>query len=219
MLISDILRTDVITVTPETTLAETLHLLNRQGVRHLPVIEDGRLVGIVSDRDIKSALALSLGPGGAARHRTAGQIMTRDPITIAPTFPVEEAARVMVSNRISALPVVEAARLVGLVTETDLLRLLCRAMGALEPSSRLDVILPGRESAVDDVIRTVETTGARISSIITWTTPAGTVQIAIRLATIDPGPAIRALAARGYAVREPSRGEGTPIQAEREATR
>src|SRR5206468_6713016 len=124
MLINDIVQTDLVTVLPQATLAQVLRVLNHKGVRHVPVVEDGQLVGIISDRDIKSALALSLGPGGAEAYRTASQIMTRHPITIAPMFPVEEAARVMVTNRISALPVVEGARLVGIVTETDLLQLL-----------------------------------------------------------------------------------------------
>ena len=107
MLISEIAQTDLVTVAPEASLAKVLHLLNRKGLRHLLVVQDGRLVGIISDRDVKSVLALSAGPEGADRYRTAGQIMTRDPITIAPTSPVEEAVRLMVPARISALPVVQ----------------------------------------------------------------------------------------------------------------
>lgn len=206
MLISDIAQTDVTTVAPDAPLAHVLHLLNRKGVRHVPVVEDGQLVGVISDRDVKAALALSLGPGGAAACSTARQIMTRDPITIAPMFPVEEAAGVMIANRISCLPVVDGGRMIGIVTETDLLRLLSRAMGALEPSSRLDVLLPSRVSGVDEVIRTVEATGARISSLMTWTTPTGAQEIAIRVATMDPGTTIKALEAKGYTVRDSWRG-------------
>ena len=133
MLISDIAQTDLITVTPEASLATILHLLNRKGVRHLLVVQYGRLIGIISDRDVKSVLALSSGLEGLDHYRTAEQIMTRDPITIAPTFPVEEAARLMVSARISALPVVQDTRLIGLVTETDLLRILSDVMRTGEP--------------------------------------------------------------------------------------
>jgi acetoin utilization protein AcuB len=216
MLIDDIVQTDLVTVEPRATLTHVLHVLNRKGVRHVPVVEDGRLVGIISDRDIKSALALSLGPDGPDSYRTAGQIMTRDPITIAPMFPVEEAARVMLANRISALPVVDGTRLIGIVTETDLLRLLSRAMGALEPSSRLDIVAPDRVSAVDEVIRTIEATGVKISSVMTWAAPAGGRPIIVtRVATIDPGPAIRALQAKGYVVRDSWRAPQTPAGAER----
>jgi acetoin utilization protein AcuB len=215
MLISDIVHTDLVTVAPQTALAQVLHALNRNGVRHVPVVEGGRLLGIISDRDIKSALALSLGPAGADHYRTAGQIMTPDPITIAPMFPVEEAARIMLANRISALPVVDGTRLVGIVTETDLLRLLSRAMGALEPSSRLDIVIPEGVSAVDEVIRTIEATGARISSVMTWAAPTGGRPIIVtRLATIDPGPAIRALETKGYVVRDSWRGQPTPLRAD-----
>jgi acetoin utilization protein AcuB len=206
MLIQDIVQRDLGAVTPHAPLAEVLRLLNRRGVRHVPVIENERLVGIISDRDVKAALALSLGPGGDTIYRTAGQIMTRDPETIASVCPVEEAARIMVTKRISALPVIEEGRLTGIVTETDLLRLLSHAMGALEPSSRIDVIVPRGESPVSDVISVVEATGTRISSVMTWTMPAGTLDIVIRLATINPYPAVSALEAIGYDVRDSGRG-------------
>jgi len=124
MLVRDIVQADLITVTPEASLATILHLLNRKGVRHLLVVQYERLVGIISDRDVKSVLALSSGLEGLDHYRTAEQIMTRDPITIAPTSPVEEAVRLMLSARISALPVVQDTRLIGIVTETDLLRIL-----------------------------------------------------------------------------------------------
>jgi len=219
MLIDDIVQTDLVTVEPRAPLTHVLHVLNHKGVRHVPVVERGRLVGIISDRDIKSALTLSLGPAGPDSCRSAGQIMTREPITIAPMFPVEEAARIMVANRISALPVVDGGRLVGIVTETDLLRLLSRAMGALEPSSRLDIVMPAAASGVDDVIRTIEATGASISSVMTWAAPAGGQSIiVIRLATIDPGPAIRALEANGYSVRDSRRGQPPAVRAELRAS-
>ena len=136
MLVRDIVQTDLITVTPEASLATILHLLNRKGVRHLLVVQYERLVGIISDRDVKSVLALSSGLEGLDHYRTAEQIMTRDPITIAPTSPVEEAARLMVSARISALPVVQDTRLIGLVTETDLLRILSDVMRTAEPMGK-----------------------------------------------------------------------------------
>ena len=134
MLISDIVQTDLITVTPEASLATILHLLNRKGVRHLLVVEYGQLVGIISDRDVKSVLALSSGLEGLDHYRTAGQIMTRDPITITPASPVEYAARLMISARIGALPVVQYTRLIGIVTETDLLRILSDVICTVEPT-------------------------------------------------------------------------------------
>jgi acetoin utilization protein AcuB len=124
MRVGDISHTNLVTVPPSATLGDVLHLLNRKGVRHILVVEGPRIVGIISDRDIKTELALSAGVELGGQARTAGQMMTREPITIAPTATVQEAARRMISARISALPVVQDGRLAGIVTETDLLRVL-----------------------------------------------------------------------------------------------
>jgi acetoin utilization protein AcuB len=216
MLVGDIMERTVITAAPGATMPEVLRLLDRRGVRHLPVVQDGALVGIISDRDVKAVMVSGLvgagsGSGGAApAARTAADIMTRNVITIGPMFTVEEAARIMVSERISALPVVHEGRLVGIATETDLLGVLIRAMGAAEPSSRLDVTLPGTSPAADDVLRTVEATGARISSVLTLTGADGRREIVIRVATIDPGPAVKALEDKGYTVRDSRRAPIAP---------
>jgi acetoin utilization protein AcuB len=124
MRVGDLSHTNLVTVPPSATLADVLHLLNRKGVRHILVVEGPRVVGIISDRDIKTELALSAGVELEGQARTAGQMMTRQPITIAPTASIQDAAGRMVSARISALPVVQDDRLVGIVTETDLLRAL-----------------------------------------------------------------------------------------------
>jgi acetoin utilization protein AcuB len=124
MRIGDIARTELVTVPPSAGLGDVLHLLNRKGVRHILVVDESRLVGIISDRDIKTELALSAGAELGGQARTARQIMTADPITIAPGATVQDAARRMMSARVSALPVVHDGRLVGIVTETDLLRVL-----------------------------------------------------------------------------------------------
>jgi acetoin utilization protein AcuB len=203
MLIQDVMQRGVVVVAPETRLAEAVRLLQRRGIRHLPVLDQGALVGIISDRDVKTAMA----SGADMERLTAGDVMTRDVLTTAPMFAVEEAARVMVTERISALPVTEAGRLVGIVTETDILLLFVRAMGVSEPSSRLDVMLSDAPRALGRVVQTVEATGTAISSIMTLRSPiTGMTEAVIRAATINPGPAIKALEAQGYTVRDSWRG-------------
>ncbi len=211
MLVEDVMQRNVITVTPGTTLPEALRLSGRRGVRHLPVLEGPELVGIVSDRDLKRAMASPA--TSLARHElnyllekvTMDQIMTRAVITAGPMIPVEEAARLMAKEKISALPVTERGRLVGIVTETDVLELFIRAMGAGEPSSRLDVLLPESGRTLADAVRAIEDARASISSIVTFPWRDGRKEIVIRVRTIDPGPAIGQLEARGYAVRSPAR--------------
>ncbi len=212
MLVQDIMQTQVITATIKTTLPEILRLLERRGFRHVPVVDDGALVGIIADRDVKGAMiSAATSTEGRERDRllerlTAGEIMTRTVTTVAPMFAVEEAARLMVTQKISALPVTEGGRLVGIVTETDVLRLFVRAMGALEPSSRIDVLLGDQPGALPDVIQTVERSGAAISSVMTLIGRSGTREAVIRVATINPGAAIKALEAKGYTVRDSWRG-------------
>lgn len=217
MLVKDIMQADVVTVTPETRLPQVLRLLQPRGFRHVPVTDHGALVGIISDRDLKQAMASLAGSGGggaaleSARERlTAAEIMMRSVTTIGPMFPAEEAARLMVTQKISALPVTDGVRLVGIVTETDILQLFVRAMGVLEPSSRLDVILREPAAGLGEVVRVVEGTGTRISSVMTLQSPVGEREVVLRIPTINPGPAVKALEAKGYVVRNADRGAPTP---------
>jgi acetoin utilization protein AcuB len=216
VLVKEIMQRDVVTVTPDTRLPPVLRLLQPRGFRHVPVVDHGTLVGIISDRDVKQAMVSATSATGTREGEalldrlTAGQIMTRTVVTIGPTNGAEEAARVMVTRQISALPVTEGNRLVGIVTDTDVLRLFVRAMGVLEPSSRLDVVLRDPAAGVGGVVRAVEESGARISSVMTLEAPDGGREIVLRIATIDPGPAVKALAAGGYALRAGGRGAPAP---------
>jgi acetoin utilization protein AcuB len=206
MLVQDVMQRGVVVVNPDTPLSEAMRLLQRRGIRHLPVLDQGNLVGIVSDRDVKAAVGAGALSARGAEPR-ARDVMTRAVVTIAPMFPVEEAARIMVTKKISALPVTEGDRLLGIVTETDVLDLFVRAMGVTEPSSRLDVTLGDQPHALDQVVHAVEASGVVISSIMTLRSPVtGMREAVIRVTTIAPGPAIKALEARGFAVRDSSRG-------------
>ncbi|HEX7126893.1 MAG TPA: CBS domain-containing protein [Thermodesulfobacteriota bacterium] len=116
------------TATPEMPVAEAYRRMRRGGFRHLPVIEGGRLVGIVSDRDLPLARPEVATPGSvqaadqAMARLAVRDVMSREVTTVDPDRPVEEAARVMLDLRVGSLPVVDEGRLVGILTETDLLR-------------------------------------------------------------------------------------------------
>lgn len=216
MLVKDVMQAHPVTATLETRLPGLVRLLQRRGFRHVPVVDGGKLVGIVSDRDIKQSIASAASAtDGRERDRlldelTAGQIMARAVVTIGPMFGVEEAARLMATRKISALPVTEGERLVGIVTETDVLELFVRAMGVLEPSSRLDVIVRDPTAGLGEIVRAVEETGVRICSVMTLELPAGEREVVLRLGTINPAPAVAALTARGYVVRHADRGAPAP---------
>jgi acetoin utilization protein AcuB len=205
VLVGDIMQAPVITVRPDSPMAEAGRLLAQRGIRHLPVVDGaGALVGILSDRDFKRAVA---DPRGLETLRVDA-LMTREVITTVGRVPVEEAARLMVMEKISALPVVEGGRLVGIVTETDILDLFVRALGASEPSSRLDVTLEDSRGAIAGAIRALEAAGTAVASVVTLPSPRGWREVVIRIPTIDPRPAVRALRAAGYRVRDADRPAG-----------
>ena len=212
MLVKDIMQHDVACVRPETHLEEVVRLLQRRGVRHLPVLDHEDLVGIISDRDLKSVLPgpvwkpAAAATGCGSGEVTAGDIMTKQVITVEPMVSVEDAARLLVEKRIGALPVTDGGTLVGIVTETDVLLLFVRAMGILEPSSRLDVLLPDAPASIGRMVHTIESAGGAISSIVTLANPSLRLREAVvRVTTINLGPVIKALETKGYALRNPKR--------------
>jgi acetoin utilization protein AcuB len=141
---------------------------------------------------------------------TIADIMTRAVITIEPTAPVEDAAQLMLTEKISALPVTDGGRLAGIITETDIVRLFVKALGADQPSSRIDIAVGHSASALADLVATVQGAGAPICSIVTLPAGDGFKNAVLRVATIDPRPAIAALVAKGYTVKTAWR-SGVPV--------
>ncbi len=121
-----------LTVTLETTLAEAKAIMEKYWIRHLLVVDGEALVGILSDRDVRTA-SLPPGPRFPAAEQEAHlarvpvrEAMTRDPRPVEPATPLGEVARVMLEHRFSGVPVVDGGRLVGILTDTDILRAFIR---------------------------------------------------------------------------------------------
>jgi CBS domain-containing protein len=146
MQVSSILTPDPYSLSPEAGLDEAMNLMDQHDIRHLPVVASGRLVGVVSNRDLleatgwkKNGVWRCCGPDAPKR---LGEIMQTSPVTLAPGDSVVSAAVEMSLRRIGCLPVVESGRLVGIVTETDLMRAFvscCErnpAAGLTDPSVR-----------------------------------------------------------------------------------
>lgn len=131
MKVRDLMNADVATVRRNDQLQIADDLMNLGRIRHTPVLDDEgeEVVGILSQRDLfRGALARALGYGQRAQHKVLGMlsvkdVMTCDPVTVAPDLPLPEAARIMLDKKIGCLPVVEGGKLVGILTESDFLRL------------------------------------------------------------------------------------------------
>ena len=126
--VRDCMSVDPATVGPKDSLQKVMSLLRRRDIRSVPVVENGRLIGIVTDRDVRQvapAYPLFRDEDEIDRYTenlTVTAAMTADPMTIAPDAPLVEAAKVLETYRISSMPVVDDRRLVGMLTVTDVLR-------------------------------------------------------------------------------------------------
>jgi acetoin utilization protein AcuB len=128
MLVYDWMTRDPLTVGPKTPVQTAWMLMQDRGIRHLPVLDGGRLVGIVTDRDIRLVLpspATSL----AAQEityllvkMTVAEVMTRDPLVATPSMSLQDAATTLLRRRVGALPVMAGDRLVGILSHSDVLR-------------------------------------------------------------------------------------------------
>jgi acetoin utilization protein AcuB len=127
-LVRDIMSVKLITVDPETLMLEARQRMMDGRIRHLVVTEDSRIVGIVTDRDIRlnlpsPATSLSVWEINFLLARlTVREVMTGSVVVVDPDRPAAEAARIMLDHKIGALPVVDGGRLVGIVTESDFVR-------------------------------------------------------------------------------------------------
>ena len=127
MKIVDIMTKDPLTVTPVETIGQADDLMNTNKIRQLPVVQGKDLVGIVTDRDIRSCLSGSLLEGVEVREKALNtevrEIMTTEPITVSPDDDLQEAVELMIDEKIGGIPVVDDAEgLVGIVTYVDILR-------------------------------------------------------------------------------------------------
>ncbi|MBI4242083.1 MAG: CBS domain-containing protein [Candidatus Rokubacteria bacterium] len=125
----------LITAAPTTPVAEAREVMRRKRIRHLVVMEGEHLAGIITDRDIRlnlpsPASSLSVWEVNYLLAKlTVGRAMSRSVITIDPDRPIAEAVDLMLEHKIGALPVTEGTRVVGIITETDLLRAFARMLG------------------------------------------------------------------------------------------
>ena len=207
MLVRDIMRSPVVAVPPETTLEDAYRTMREKAFRHLPVLDGGRLVGVVTDRDLRLATS-ALAPVPFPAGSSVAAVMCREPLTASAEDAVEDAARVMRERKIGCLPVVDDGRVVGIITGIDLLDALIRMTGVDKPSGRLEVRLevvdvvlvhPGSGHGFDALPCPVVEAGrdqAASSSAFTRTSPVRSTDIKAALMSRRPSRQRRSLSIR-----------------------
>ncbi|EEG77153.1 CBS and ACT domain-containing protein [Dethiobacter alkaliphilus] len=171
MLIKDRMTKDVITVSPETTVPDALNLMEEKDVRHLPVVEKGRLTGIVSMLDLvratpSPATSLSIWELNYLLAKLPVQdIMTKDVISVGPDTPIDDAALLMRTNKIGGLPVVKEEQVVGIVTETDIFSAVLEMFGVTRGGLRLTLELPDQHGALVKAAEMFRNFGVNVVSL------------------------------------------------------
>jgi acetoin utilization protein AcuB len=123
-----------ITITPKETLRGVQEILGMKRIRHLPVVEGGKLVGLVSDRDMRRASPSPLSGNDADNvdaildGTTIDRIMVKNPMTVGSTQKLQDAVKIMVEKKFGAIPVVDGGRLVGIISQIDVLRAYLKTM-------------------------------------------------------------------------------------------
>ena len=209
MRVMDRMRRSPVSVNRSDTLHHALRTLETWKIRHLPVVEGDRLVGIVSDRDLKKAAPSPFDRDTAEEFVrftsavTVKEVMSKEVVTTSPHCPIEEAAALMFEKRIGALPVVQEGRLVGIITETDVLEALVEAMGIRGSCSRVEIVVedtPAALYAIGDIVR--ERAGDIASIMTARATYRGEERkvLIVRIETDDPEETVKAIEKAGYPV-------------------
>ncbi|MGC8768499.1 CBS and ACT domain-containing protein [Calditerrivibrio sp.] len=175
MLVKDWMTTELITIEPDDTVLDALHVMRENRLRRIPVAKGKKLLGIITEKDIKT-----FSPSKASTldiyemHNILADtlvkdVMTKNPINVAPDDPIEKAALILRDKRIGGLPVVdENGDLVGIITAIDVFDVFVEAMGMRIPGARISIVLDDRPGAIAEMAKIIKQHELNIISLATF---------------------------------------------------
>jgi acetoin utilization protein AcuB len=186
---------DPVTVSPDDLLIQARLKLQKGNFRQLPVVADGQLVGIITDRDMREH-------AGYLDRTEVKAAMSRKPLSVTAATTLEAAAQLLLKHKIGGLPVVENARVVGIITRSDVLQAFLDVMGASEEiSTRIDFVLQGEAKSLAEASRIVSQQGGEVLSVGTYRGKWGEAPVCyLRLRSGDTDAIARVLRERGFEV-------------------
>ena len=161
MLVEDYMKRDPITVKKDDSFRYALKLIRKEGIKHLPVLEGRKVVGVVTDRDLRQAApspatSLEIHELNYLLERLRIEaIMTKKVITVAPDSTLQDAAKLLIAHKIGCLPVVKQEELVGIITERDMLRAYVEQLERIEPTVPTELVVEDRPGAFEAVTSAV----------------------------------------------------------------
>ena len=195
MLVGKRMSGKVVTLTSDDYLSTAQSRMWSGKFRRLPVVQDERLVGIITDRDLREHL-------GRLERTRISEAMTENPLTVTPETTLEEAAQTLLKNKIGGLPVIELGKLVGIITTSDILQAFLDVMGvSVSGAARIDLLLEGKRQDFTSASKIIAEEGGEILGLGTYREKWGESHVCyLRLRTADPERVTKALEEKGYNV-------------------
>ncbi len=208
MRIRDVMTKNPITVDSETLVLDAQKIMKENNIRRLPVVDKGNLVGIVTQHDLlqaspSPATSLSIHElNYLLAKMKVKEVMKKNPLTLTPDTPFEEALRVGQDKKIGSFPVMDKGKLVGIITESDAVRFVTRALGLREEGSRVTIEgLGGKFGDLEKIIAIANQHRTIILSMISLPMPEKKDwMIVLRLKTTEPDPIVRDFKKAGFNV-------------------
>lgn len=207
MFVKDHMTANPVTVTSALTIADATELMRKNHFRRLPVVDIGKLVGIVTDRDLRevspsTATSLSVHEiNYLLAKMQIKDIMTKKVLSVSAEATIEEAALLMYNNRIGGLPVLNKdGEVVGVITETDIFKCLVDIMGLPSGTTRFTIHGPDKAGVLKDITGVYADLGLNITSMASYTLPDGTGEQVIRATVADAAELKARIEAKGYQV-------------------
>lgn len=206
MFVKDCMTTSPITITKTTPILEALEKMKKLKIRQLPVTDKGRLVGLVTERELLTvtpspATTLSIFEMNYLLSKMViSEVMLKDPITVSPNTTVEEAALIMRENKIGSLLVLEADELVGIITQTDIFDAFIEFFGLKKAGTRLVLQVHDRVGAIADLTEIIKKMNINIRGLVIHRKDNDVIHMVVRVSTVDPEPLVKELEARGIPV-------------------
>ncbi len=197
MRVSEIMSKEIITISPDKRVGQALQLMHKHSIRHLPVLEEGRMVGWITSRDLREVLLASM-----LEKITVADVMIKAPISVTPESNVEEAARLIMEHKIGGMPVLDGDRLKGVITMMDVIGAFLTLLSLIRHSSRLDLSLEDKPEALEAASKIIKEAGGKILNVAMGPTKGKKRAYYFRLEKCDLNPIVQALEKGGLKVQE-----------------
>ncbi|MHB8156725.1 MAG: CBS and ACT domain-containing protein [Desulfocucumaceae bacterium] len=206
MFVKDCMSANPITISPVTPILEALNIMRKNKIRQLPVVENNKLAGLVTEREL-----LTVSPSPATTlsiyemnyllaKMVIKEVMIKKPVTVNPKTNIEEAALLMRDNKLGSLLVTEDGRLVGIITQTDVFDQLIKVFGLRKAGTRIVIEAEDRVGLLADVVDEVRNFGLSLLGVAISDKSDQKIQIMLRISTSDAGDLVKSIREKGFLV-------------------